>query len=181
MGYAGGTSPDPSYYKIGDHAECTQVVYDPAVLSYERLLERFWEWHNPFRKPYARQYMSAVLYHDKSQRGVVEQDLARMRDGSRRPHTEVQPYRGFTWAEDYHQKYYLRRDRVASAALKALFPIYEDFVNATAVMRVNAILGGYLRPDPEELQGLGLPPTLVESLHRPKSSVWQRVSSLLRT
>ena len=178
VGYAGGSAPDPSYYKIGDHAECTEVDFDPEVISYSQLLERFWEWHNPFRKPYARQYMSAVLFHDQEQREAVQRDIARLQIEPRRIHTEIQHYRGMTWAEDYHQKYYLRRDRDATLALKGLFPQYESFVNSKAAMRVNAILAGYLQGSTDELRELGLPQPVIESLCRPKRSVWQKVGSL---
>lgn len=181
MGYAGGTAAEPNYYKIGDHAECTEVVFDPAVISYDTLLERFWEWHNAFRKPYARQYMSAVLYHSQAQRESVERDIRSKQSGPRKIHTEVQPYNGMTWAEDYHQKYYLRRNREAALALKQQFPGYEDFVNATSTMRINAILGGYLKPDPTELMKYGLPGDVVDSLCRPKLSIWQKVGGLMKT
>lgn len=149
------------------------------MISYEALLERFWEWHNAFRKPYARQYMSAVLTHQEAQRAVVERDIAKLQTGLRKIHTEVLPYRGMTWAEDYHQKYYLRRHREATLALKALAPDYESFVNSTAATRVNAILGGYLHPDPEELRQFGLPQDVVESLCSRKRSLWQRLGGLL--
>lgn len=180
VGYAGGTSPSPTYYEIGDHAECVEVVFDPEVVGYQALLERFWEWHNAFRKPYARQYMSAVLCHDEAQRDAVERDIARMQIPPRKVHTEVLPYTGMTWAEDYHQKYYLRRDREAALALKGLFPEYESFVNSAAAMRVNAILAGYLQLSAEELAALGLPEPAIASLLKPKRSIWQKMGSLLK-
>jgi peptide-methionine (S)-S-oxide reductase len=123
--------------------------------------------------------MSAVLYHDEEQRRLVERDIAKMQTGFRKVHTEVQSYGGMTWAEDYHQKYYLRRHKEAALALKGLTPDYESFVNSTAAMRVNAILGGYLQPKPEELRELGIPEDIVKSLCQPRRSVWQKVGGLL--
>lgn len=180
VGYAGGTTPDPSYHKIGDHAECTEIDYSPGEISFSELLERFWEWHKPWRKPYARQYMSAVLYHDSGQRELVERDLERFQGEGRPAYTELLPYQGMTRAEDYHQKYYLRRDREAALALRMLYPATDDFVDSYAVMKVNSLLGGYLKLSAQELGTLGLPQAAIDSLSRPKASLWQKIGGLIK-
>jgi peptide-methionine (S)-S-oxide reductase len=47
VGYAGGSSPNPTYQSIGDHSETIEITFDPSLLSYERLLDLFWEGHDP--------------------------------------------------------------------------------------------------------------------------------------
>ncbi len=72
VGYAGGEAPDPTYRRIQDHTEAIQIEYDPSITSYEELLEIFWESHDPTSRPYSRQYMSIVLYHNQEQRQIIE-------------------------------------------------------------------------------------------------------------
>ena len=93
---------------MGDHAECVELDFDPNEISYHKLLEKFFQWHNAFRKPYARQYMSAILLHNQEQRQAVEMILPQIEDKKRKVRSEIADYHGFTWAEDYHQKYWDR-------------------------------------------------------------------------
>ena len=170
VGYAAGTTLSPTYHQIGDHAECTQVDFDPSVVSYEELLNRFFEWHNAFREPYARQYMSAILWHSEEQKSALEEAIRSREDEKRKVRSELQPYTSFTWAEDYHQKYYLRRNKVVARELKERFPSYEEFVNSTAVARANACLGGFWEPTEEELRELGFSPKSATELKSRKKS-----------
>src|SRR2546421_2969423 len=80
-GYAGGTKENPTYKEVcsGDtgHAEVIQVTYDPKVVSYQKVLETFWEAHDPTtvnRQGADRgtQYRSIILYHDEAQKAVAE-------------------------------------------------------------------------------------------------------------
>lgn len=140
---------------MGDHAECVEIDFDPKQLSYRQLLEKFFQWHNAFRKPYARQYMSAILLHNQEQRRAVEMMIPKLEDEKRKIRTEVADYKGFTWAEDYHQKYYLRRNREVVRELKEQYPSLEEFVNSTAATKANAALGGFWTPTSEALAELG--------------------------
>ena len=155
MGYAGGTSPSPTYQDIGDHAECLQIDFDSREISFAGLLEKFFEWHNAFRKPYARQYMSAVLLHDEEQRLAWRQAVVAREDELHKVLSEVQDFSHFTWAEDYHQKYYLRKNRSLTLELKSRFPSSEEFVNSTAATKANAILAGHLILSEDDLEELG--------------------------
>ncbi len=177
MGYAGGTTPNPTYHKIGDHAECIEVDFDPEVISFQEILVKFWEWHNAFGKPYARQYMSAVFYHSEAQRAAVESDVGRFAALGKSTKTEVAPWQSFALAEDYHQKYYLRRHREAAAEFKALYPNLLDFIGAYSTMRVNALLGGYLELDEQELRSFGLSDKVV-AMVKPKVSLMNRLGLL---
>lgn len=143
VGYAGGLTPTPTYARIGDHTETVQVDYDPARLTYGQLLEIFWEAHQPTRQPWSRQYWNAVFYHDDAQRrsamaskAAVEQKIGRAVE------TEVLPLRAFTLAEDYHQKYVLKRHEALKAEMQRIYPRHDDFVDSTAVARLNGYAGG---------------------------------------
>lgn len=170
MGYAAGTTQAPTYHRIGDHAECTQVEFDPQEITYQQILEKFFEWHNAFRKPYARQYMSAVLFHNPRQQELWEEAVASREDAKRKVQTEAQDFSGFTWAEDYHQKYYLRRNKTVALELKGRFPSIEEFVDSTATARANAILGGFLEPDRKQLEELGFSEQSMDELLNRKRS-----------
>ena len=101
VGYAGGTMKNPTYHNLGDHTETIQIDYDPTQISYEELLDVFWDSHNPTSRPWSRQYMSIVFYHDEEQkRSAIE---TRDREGSRREgviFTEIVPASQFYLAED---------------------------------------------------------------------------------
>ena len=72
VGYAGGTTPDPTYHSIGDHAEAIDIDFDPAVLTYEELVAVFFRSHNPCRDAWSTQYRSAAFPSSQAQRRAVE-------------------------------------------------------------------------------------------------------------
>ena len=143
MGYAGGIQPNPTYKRIGDHSEAIQLDFDPMVLSYAELLQVFWASHTPTRQPWGRQYMAAIWWHDAEQQAVAQASQAAIVAEQGPIHTTLAPYSGFTWAEDYHQKYALRSQRTLLAELQAHYPHLPAFVNSTAVTRINAWVNGY--------------------------------------
>jgi peptide-methionine (S)-S-oxide reductase len=119
VGYQGGHTPNPTYEEVctgrTGHAEVVQVVYDPAVVTYEQLLRAFWEAHDPTQgmrqgNDVGTQYRSAVYVTSEQQRAQAEasrtaygQALARA--GHPAVTTEVAPAGPFYYAEDYHQQY----------------------------------------------------------------------------
>ena len=113
------------------------------MISYRELLEVFWSSHNPCAKPWSRQYASIVFTHDAEQRRLAQETAreAGARSG-KAVTTEILPYAGFTLAEDYHQKYRLRRLETVERELEAIYPELEDFVRSTAATRINAFAGG---------------------------------------
>ena len=144
MGYAGGAKENPTYHNLGDHTETLQIDYDPSKITYEKLLDLFWEDHDPTSRSWSRQYKSAVFYHDEEQKRLasVSRDRRAAQLG-KTIHTEVLPYSRFYAAEDYHQKYYLRGNRQISRQFQHHYPQAVDFMNSTAAARVNGYLGGY--------------------------------------
>jgi len=117
-GYSGGTVKNPSYEDVctgtTGHAECLQVVYDPAVISYDELLEVFWESHDPTSlnrqgNDVGTQYRSVIFYHNAEQKKKAEEYKAKLDKSGAYDKpivTEISPYAAFYAAEDYHQDYY---------------------------------------------------------------------------
>jgi peptide-methionine (S)-S-oxide reductase len=135
--------------------------YDPAKISYEQLLDVFWDSHDAVERPWSRQYMSILFFHNEEQRRLAI--LSRDRESARRKgkiFTEIVPAGQFYVAEAYHQKYRLRREPGLMKEFSAMYPDTNGFVNSTAAARVNGYLDGYgtLEVLQEELSSLGLSP-----------------------
>jgi methionine-S-sulfoxide reductase len=143
VGYAGGTKPDPTYYNLGDYTETIEMDYDPQQVSYEHLLELFWQMHSPTRPAFSRQYRSAVFFRSAEQEKLAREVKARIekKQGVKFA-TDIEPLKHFYLAEDYHQKYYLRQIHPFEVAYESLYPKLADFINSTAVARVNGFVGG---------------------------------------
>ena len=119
VGYAGGSTPNPTYRETctgrTGHAEVVLVAYDPARISYERLLKTFWEHHDPTQgmrqgNDVGSQYRSGVYYRDDAQKAAAEASLAAYQGalgaaGRGTITTEIKPAGEFYFAEDYHQQY----------------------------------------------------------------------------
>jgi peptide-methionine (S)-S-oxide reductase len=117
-GYTGGKVKNPTYREVCSgltgHAEVTQITYDPAVVSFEDLLEVFWNTHDPttLNKQGAdegTQYRSAVFYADENQKQKAEaykKQLEESRVFKKPIVTEITALSAFYPAEDYHQNYY---------------------------------------------------------------------------
>src|SRR6185295_7496338 len=117
VGYIGGRLANPTYedvcYRDTGHAEAVQVEYDPARVSYDELLNVFFENHDPTTlnrqgPDVGTQYRSAVFYHSPEQQAAAQAAKERLeKDGRfRRPIvTEITPATTFYKAEDYHQQY----------------------------------------------------------------------------
>jgi peptide-methionine (S)-S-oxide reductase len=120
VGYAGGTVPKPNYRTVCSgktgHAEVVQVEYDPARVSFEQLLEVFWQIHDPTTlnrqgPDFGTQYRSIVFYSDEHERKVAEESKRRLDESGKlgRPVvTQIVPAAEFYRAEEYHQRYYER-------------------------------------------------------------------------
>ena len=120
-GYTGGTKVDPSYYEVSaggtGHVEAVQVVYDPAKVSYDRLLQVFWKNVDPVDNrgqfcDKGSQYQAKIFAHDNTQQTLAEQSkqaLSRQAKFQKTPIvTAIEPAQTFYPAEEYHQDYYLK-------------------------------------------------------------------------
>lgn len=141
VGYAGGTSENPSYRNMGEHIESLQLEYDPAVIGYADLLELFFSLHKPIREPWKRQYASALFYHNKEQQRLISEKIGDLEhEKQQKIFTEVQPYSAFWLAEERHQKYKLQRQPELLAEFRQMYPDWHDLINSTAAARVNGYL-----------------------------------------
>lgn len=169
VGYAGGTTASPTYHAMGDHTECLQVDFDPAVTTYAAMLDHFWEAHSPWRAVRGFQYRAVLLYQGDAQRRAAEESRAALaaREG-RRVETPLEPLGVFTRAEDYHQKYALRRYGSVAADLLAVYGDGDAFTDSTSAARLNAYLAGYGDPArlARELPDLGLGPAARAEVER---------------
>ena len=165
MGYTGGKKANPSYYSLGDHTEAFQVDFDPNQISYEQLLEIFWDSHNPTHGAWSTQYKAALWVHSEQQSQLAEMSKAQIAQAktgkwfNRKIQTETLPAETFYLAEDYHHKYLLQNSpRIWGDILE----IYRDdmmgWVNSTAAARLNGYVGGYatMVQLEEEMDSLGL-------------------------
>ena len=159
MGYAGGTTKNPSYHNLGDHSEAVQIDFDPAVISYGELLDVFWKGHDPTANSWSRQYRAAIFYHDEEQRKRALESRNHLASETKgRIATVIEPYSGFYIAEDYHQKHSLRFYPEIMKEFMAIYPGTKSLIDSTAVSRVNGYLGGYGSCDSlkKEIEGFGL-------------------------
>jgi methionine-S-sulfoxide reductase len=143
VGYAGGTSDNPTYRMLEDHAEAFQVDYDPSLISYEELVGMFWEGHSPTIRPWSSQYRPAIFYHNEEQRRVAAASKEEIASNlSRRIITEIVPLKEFYLAEDYHQKHNLRTNPRFLDELTGIYPDVESLIASSAASRINGYLGG---------------------------------------
>lgn len=128
VGYEGGITENPTYDDVcshtTQHAEVVQVTYDPGVVSYEKLLEIFWNNHNPTTRnrqgpDVGDQYRSVVFFHNDEQKRLAEISRANLEQSHRFPQpivTLIEPAQTFYKAEEYHQQY-LAKNNLGSCHL----------------------------------------------------------------
>ena len=117
-GYAGGARQDPSYEQVTTgatgHAESVQVEFDPSIISYAKLLEIFFNLHDPTTlnrqgADEGSQYRSVIFYHSENQRNIAEKVRDEIADSGLYHDpiiTEIVPFEAFYTAEEYHQNFY---------------------------------------------------------------------------
>jgi peptide-methionine (S)-S-oxide reductase len=146
VGYAGGTTSHPDYRQMGDHSETLEVDFNPGIITFEEILDVFWNHHNPINiNDYkGRQYMSLILYRDVLQQEAIHHAIRKRKEqGKGEPETEIAPYCGFYLAEDRHQKYYLKKYSDAIEKLNTVYLSHTDLVNGTLAARLNGLAKGY--------------------------------------
>jgi len=147
-GYAGGTIKNPSYDQVCNgttgHAESIQIVFDPSVIGFDKILNIFWHTHKPTTlnrqgNDVGTQYRSAIFYHNEKQREIAEKskkDLEKERIYKDSIVTEVIPFRNFYTAENYHKDYYDNNKQAAycnfviDPKIRKLLKEYENDIKA---------------------------------------------------
>lgn len=117
-GYTGGQTNNPTYKDVTSgqtgHAECLQIVYDPSKITFDELLEVFWETHDPTTinrqgADVGTQYRSGIFYHNGDQKEKAEKYKVELNKSGAFNNpivTEITPFTKFYPAEDYHQQYF---------------------------------------------------------------------------
>ena len=115
-GYIGGSVANPTYQQVSagstGHAEAVEIAFDPAKVSYQKLLDVFWHNHDPLAKDrqfcdVGTQYRSAIFYHDETQKRLAEASKAEVQKRFKQPiATEIVAASAFYPAEEYHQDFY---------------------------------------------------------------------------
>jgi peptide-methionine (S)-S-oxide reductase len=119
VGYTGGKKEHPTYEEVSSgttgHAEAVQATFDPARVSYEKLLSVFWSIHDPTQvnrqgPDIGTNYRSAIFYHNPAQKAAGEASKEQLKGsgkfGNRQIATEIVPAGTFWRAEEYHQRYF---------------------------------------------------------------------------
>jgi peptide-methionine (S)-S-oxide reductase len=129
VGYTGGNLVNPTYKDVctdrTGHAEAVEVEFDPSKVSYEQLLEVFWENHDPTQlnrqgPDYGTQYRSAIFFHSPEQEQSARESKEKLKNSRQFPRpvvTQIVPAVNFYEAEDYHQQY-LEKRGLASCHIK---------------------------------------------------------------
>jgi peptide-methionine (S)-S-oxide reductase len=117
-GYTGGRTVNPTYEQVSaggtGHAEAVEIAYDPAKVTFEKLLDVFWHNIDPLARnaqfcDHGNQYRTAIFYHDDSERSAAEASKAAVQKHFKEPiQTEVTPAGPFYKAEEYHQDYHVK-------------------------------------------------------------------------
>ncbi len=114
VGYIGGNTENPTYQEVcggrSNHAEALEVDFDPAQISYEKLVEFFFRIHNPTQKnrqgpDVGTQYRSAIFTHSDEQEKIARAAIAELESSGKAIATEVTPAPTFWRGEEYHQRY----------------------------------------------------------------------------
>jgi peptide-methionine (S)-S-oxide reductase len=146
-GYSGGSVENPTYKQVctgtTGHAEVTRIVYDPAVISFDKLLEIFWSVHDPTTlnrqgNDVGTQYRSVIFFTSEEQRILASTYKAKLNKENtfdKPVVTEIIPFKHFYAAEDYHQDYFANNKDAP----------YCTFVVAPKVEKFRKVFPGYLK------------------------------------
>lgn len=125
-GYAGGTTPNPTYEQVCSgrtgHAEVIQITYDPAKISYQKIIDLFWFAHDPTTlnrqgNDVGTQYRSVILFQSPEEKEIAEKSkITAQKDFAKPIVTEIEPLQTFYPAEQYHQDFYNRNPNQPYAA-----------------------------------------------------------------
>ncbi len=123
VGYTGGHLLNPTYRDVCSdqtgHAEAVEIEYDPKIISYEKLLDLFWNNHNPTTPnrqgpDFGSQYRSAIFYHTPEQEKLASESKTNLENSKKFPRpivTQILPAEEFYQAEDYHQQYLAKQGK----------------------------------------------------------------------
>lgn len=147
VGYAGGTTAQPTYHDLGDHTEALQIEYDPETRSFADLLEIAFLSHDPHRQTPTVQYQNIVFISNADQRETLENYLSATDLSAEAIETRIEPLSQFHLAEAYHQKYSLTGRKDLLNSFEQAGYIDEDIRESPAAAKLNGYAAGRQLPD----------------------------------
>jgi peptide-methionine (S)-S-oxide reductase len=167
VGFAGGSTPDPTYATIGDHAEAVRVEYAPAQLCYAALLDRFWTAFDPTLTPAKRRYQPLLIPQTERQTKQARgswAEAAGQHEGAER--VEIIDDGAFYAAALRHQKHMLRRYDDVAGALRARLRDERALARSPAATLATGYVGGHRDPArlADDQDRLGLPDDAIATL-----------------
>jgi len=151
VGYAGGTTADPTYHDLGDHTEAFQVEYNPEQRSFRELLEVVFRSHDPTKQTRKTQYQNIVFVTTPGQRETLSAFLEAKGETAEGIATRIEQHPRFYPAEDYHQKYNLRNKRALTDTFEQAGYDDEAIRESPAAAKLNAYAAGHDLPADTEL------------------------------
>lgn len=130
-GYAGGTTPNPTYEQVctgsTGHAEVVLLQFDPAKITLSKILDRFFTLHDPTQvnrqgNDVGTQYRSIILYTDDNQLPVIEEAISKVAKSRGKIATKVEKLEAYYRAEEYHQNYYEHNSTTNSYCSRVIKP-----------------------------------------------------------
>ena len=122
VGYTGGKRPNPTYRSMGDHTESLKVTFDPRIVSYRDMVDKFFEQHTCSERTEGRspQYINAIWYLNEKQHQIIEDKKSEIEKKGQKVNTRIAPAGNFYRAELYHQKYLEKRVRIVAGRLRVV-------------------------------------------------------------
>ena len=161
VGFAGGTTPDPTHAAIGDHIEAVRVVFDPTQIAYSDLLRAFWTAHDPTETAAKRRYRHALV--PQTDRQTAQATTVRAQWGER---VWLCQNDCFHLAAPHHQNYKLRQHERLAARFRDRVPTDDAFTRSPAATLANTYVAGHrpLARLDEDRDRLALPAQALDRL-----------------
>lgn len=120
-----------------------QFDFNPEEITFDCLLQEFFQQHNAFLPSWSDQYQSIILCHDENQLVKAQKLKEELEENKNRPLlTDIRKLDLFTTAEDYHQKYYLQQNPLVMKEFENIFVYFKDFNHSTSATKINGLLSG---------------------------------------
>lgn len=173
-GYCGGRTASPTYQSIGDHTEVISIDFDPDLITFQQVLSCFWDSHHSLRNHPSSQYRNVLFYRSDAQEAIArasfQAESERHGVAVESIQTHLEPVTEFTYAERYHQSYYLTRYHDLRAFLEETYPDEKSLADSAVATRLNAFLGSGMERNWEtfrdELPAYGLPASMESTLRK---------------
>lgn len=146
VGYAGGSSINPSYTNLGLHTEVIEIDYDPEIISYSQLIDEFFNAHNETLRPYDQRVKSLIFYRDDEELEIAKVKLndARMAiDDEENVYTELKEFSVFYIAEEKNQNRSLKTEISLYEEIRAKYGSDEKVLLSVLASKLNGVVYGY--------------------------------------